>query len=87
VLCLFHLKALVKDLGRLVTYSYKPITKKKAFYCNTAQPMYILENEERQNLTGTFNYYTILQLKSFCQKADGRDKIPYVQTFTQLRNK
>jgi hypothetical protein len=46
--------------------------------------MYVLGKKERCSLNGTLNYYMILQLESFCQKAG---EIPYVKAFMQLHNK
>jgi hypothetical protein len=51
-------------------------------YCSTALPMYILGNEQGWSLNRTLNYYTILQVGSFCQRASKRDEIPCAVVYT-----
>lgn len=49
--------------------------------------MYTLDYEEKWPLTGSLNYYIIIQLELFCQQPGKLNNVPYVQAFMSLRNK
>lgn len=57
------------------------------FYCNTAWPIYTLDNGEKWPLNSSLNYYTIIQLELFCQRSEKWNEIPYLQMFMSLHNK
>lgn len=46
--------------------------------------MYVLGSEAWWPLSDSLNYYSISQLKLFCQQFGKWDKIPYVEAFMLL---
>ena len=44
----------------------------------------MLGSGERWPLNGSLNYYKILQLELFCERAGKNDKIPYVEALMLL---
>lgn len=68
-----------KTLGDWTSYAYPPMIKRKmVFYCNTAWPIYALDFGERWPLSGSLNYYIVLQLGLFCQRLGKCGKVLYV---------
>ena len=66
-------------------YSCGPVTKKEMiFYCSSVWSHYMLGSGERWPLNGSLNYYKILQLELFCERAGKNDKIPYVEALMLL---
>ena len=56
--------------------------KEMTFYCNSVWSQYVLGSKEKW--FGSHNYYTILQLELFCERAGKNDGIPYVEAFMLL---
>nr|KAF6297599.1 hypothetical protein mPipKuh1_009684 [Pipistrellus kuhlii] len=72
-------------LERWYVHGRKPMTKKKMIsYCNKVWPTYVLGSEERWPLNGSLNYYTILQLESFCKRSGKWGELSYIEAFMWL---
>ncbi|XP_045394675.1 natural cytotoxicity triggering receptor 3 ligand 1-like [Lemur catta] len=74
-------------LGNLKALDLDIRPKRLILYCNTAWPMYKLDNGSQWPENGTFNFSILQDLDNFCHRNGKWSEIPYVQAFFCLRSR